>query len=134
MNAVCSKTYPRMSVGYFVAFLFPVPGLSDAFLKDIVTNRYNFIRVEAVGATVAPPAADNPVPLALWYSASRNDHALTNNTSTYFAFDCSNYTMCEEIMQRTPPQFPNLQPPTHIRTHITYHAHTYAHRTHTHTQ
>lgn len=55
--------------------------ISGDCLKDIVNDRYKWVRIEAVTLLPSEPAAPGLVPLALWYSASRDDYALTNSTT-----------------------------------------------------
>lgn len=54
--------------------------VSTECTRTIVNAAYSFIRVEAVVVDSNVPSAAGFVPLALWYSAARNDYALTNST------------------------------------------------------
>jgi len=56
--------------------------ITDDCLRDTVNAAYNFISVEAVALSPQKPAAPGLVPLFSWYSASRGDYALTNESSS----------------------------------------------------
>jgi putative isomerase len=51
--------------------------VTDACTIDQVNNHYGFVRIEAVVLTPSAPNVPGLVPLYTWYSASRDDHAMT---------------------------------------------------------
>ena len=54
--------------------------LTDECMRVQVDEAYGYIRIEAVAHGPAAGPAPGLLPLATWYSASRNDTALTNRT------------------------------------------------------